>query len=548
MALFEVNDLSVSFGARGMRTPVVNGVSFAVDAGQTLAVVGESGSGKSVSLLAATGLLGPRAQVSGSVRFEGSEILHLPAAQLRALRGARIGYVSQDPSSNLHPLKRVGAQIAEAIRVHRPMRGRALRERAVELLGEVGIRDAWRHVDDYPWQLSGGMRQRVMIAMAIAMNPALVIADEPTTALDVTVQASIMRLLRQLQDRHGTALVFVSHDLALVSDIAQRIVVMQRGGIVEAGDAEQVYRQPAHPYTRELLAASLPVGAPPPKPNVEAPVQARPLLRVEAISRKRVSRTGWRTHERTVLDEISFDLHEGEILGLVGESGSGKSTMGRIVAGFDRPDSGRVRLDGKTYVEAGRGSPHLDAAMRRSIQMVFQDPYGSLNPRQRVATILAEPFVNQRPPQAGSIDDAVALLAQRVGLSADLLNRFPAQLSGGQRQRVAIARAVALQPRVVVADEPVSALDLTTQRHIVALLRTLSDTLRVSFLFISHDLAVVSELCDRVLVLEGGQIVEAGPPDEVLARPQHAFTRRLVQSIPGRGRLFQSDLLEVDYV
>jgi peptide/nickel transport system ATP-binding protein len=553
MALFEVSDLRVSFatqGAHGAHAQVVNGVSFAAEAGRTLAVVGESGSGKSVSLLAALGLLPAGAEVTGSVRFEGREILHLPGAKLRALRGARIGYVSQDPGSNLHPLKRVGEQIAEAIRVHRPIRGRALRERAIGLLEEVGIRDPERRVDDYPWQLSGGMRQRVMIAMAIALDPALVIADEPTTALDATVQASIVRLLRQLQERHGTALVFVSHDLALVSEIADRIVVMRHGAVVEHGDAREVYRSPVHAYTRELLAAALPVAEPARAPAAVsgAAASGEPLLRVEALERRRTSRAGWRSHVRIVLHDVSFDLQDGEILGLVGESGSGKSTIGRIVAGFDRPDGGRVRLAGHNYAEPGRGAPRLDAATRRAIQMVFQDPYGSLNPRQRVATILAEPFVNQGELPAARIRDAVAALAQRVGLATGLLDRYPAQLSGGQRQRVAIARAVALQPRVVVADEPVSALDLTTQRHIVALLRSLRETLRVSFLFISHDLAVVGELCDRVIVLEGGHIVETGPAAEVLARPQHPYTQRLVASIPGRGRILSSHLEEVDHV
>lgn len=549
MALLEISNLGVSFDTQGGHAQVVNSISFTAEAARTLAVVGESGSGKSVSLLSALGLLPASASVTGSVRFEGREILNLPAAKLRALRGARIGYVSQDPGSNLHPLKRIGEQIAEAIRVHRPMRGRALRERVISLLDEVDIRDPQLRVDDYPWQLSGGMRQRVMIAMAIALDPALVIADEPTTALDATVQASIVRLLRRLQDTHGTALVFVSHDLALVSDIAHRIVVMRHGTVVEQGDASELYRAPAHAYTRELLAAARPAvaathAADSPAGRNAAPVVAAEtdtepgtaLLRVADLSRRRTSRVGWRAHTRTVLDGVSFDLREGEILGLVGESGSGKSTIGRIVAGFDRPDGGSVQLAGHTYAAPGRGAPKLDVATRQQIQMVFQDPYGSLNPRQRVRRILAEPFINQGDLSAPQIVAAVDALAPRVGIATELLDRYPAQLSGGQRQRVAIARAVALQPRVVVADEPVSALDLTTQRHIVALLRSLRDTLRVSFLFISHDLAVVGELCDRVLVLEGGRIVEAGSATEVLAHPQHPYTQRLVASIPGRGQ------------
>jgi peptide/nickel transport system ATP-binding protein len=535
MAAFEVRDLVVSFGAGARRSEVVHGVSFAVDAGRTLAIVGESGSGKSVALLAATGLLPPGASVQGSVLCEQREILGLSASRLRALRGAGIGYVFQDPSSNLHPLKTVGRQIAEAISVHLRMGKAALRARVIELLEEVGIKEAARRVHDYPHQFSGGMRQRVMIAIAIAMNPAVIIADEPTTALDVTVQASILRLLKRLQQRHGTALVFVSHDLAVVSDIADEIAVMRHGVVVESGPAAQVQNAPVHVYTRELLAASrhgpAPVSLTPQQVSTLAP-----LLVVDGITRS-FRQSGWfAKRSAAILHDVSFELHEGEILGLVGESGSGKSTIGRIVAALDRPDSGSVTLANQRYAVPGTGPLKMSPSLRSAIQVIFQDPYGTLNPRQRVRTILSEPFINNTRLGADEIAQRVAELIQRVALPAELLDRFPAHLSGGQRQRVAIGRAIALQPRVVVADEPVSALDSSTQRKIVELLRSIRATERVSFLFISHDLGVVSELCDRVLVLEGGRVVEAGPARSVLANPQHPYTKKLVAAIPGRLR------------
>ncbi len=535
MTAFEVRDLVVSFGAGARRSEVVRGISFSVDAGRTLAIVGESGSGKSVALLAATGLLPPGATVTGSVVCQQREILGLPAGRLRALRGAGMGYVFQDPSSNLHPLKTVGRQIAEAISVHQRMPKAALRARVIELLDEVGIKDPARRVHDYPHQFSGGMRQRVMIAIAIAMNPAVIIADEPTTALDVTVQASILRLLKRLQQRHGTALVFVTHDLAVVSEIADDITVMRHGVVVESGPAEQVQNAPAHVYTRELLAASR--HAPAPASSALQPVStAAPLLVVDRITRS-FRQPGWfAKRSAPVLHDVSFDLHEGEILGLVGESGSGKSTIGRIVAALDRPDSGSVTLGAQRYAVPGTGPLKLSPGLRAAVQVIFQDPYGTLNPRQRVRTILSEPFINNTRLGASEIAERVAELMQRVALPAELLDRFPAHLSGGQRQRVAIGRAMALQPRVVVADEPVSALDSSTQRKIVELLRSIRATERVSFLFISHDLGVVGELCDRVLVLEAGRVVEAGPAASVLANPQHPYTRKLVASIPGRTR------------
>ncbi|WP_344979270.1 ABC transporter ATP-binding protein [Streptosporangium fragile] len=566
-----MENLSVTFRDRHRAFTAVRDVSFAVEPGRTLAIVGESGSGKSVSLLASTGLLPARATVRGSALYRGTDLTTLKPGQLRAIRGRHIGFVFQDPLSNLHPLKTIGSQIAEAITAHERVGRRPLRRRVLDLLGEVGIKDPERRIDDYPNHFSGGMRQRVMIAMAVALNPGLIIADEPTTALDVTVQASILKLLRRLQAAHGTALIFVSHDLGVVSDIADDVVVMRGGEAVETAPASRIYTAPRHEYTRTLLGAARhgpagdgvagdgvagdgvagdepadtagngadPAAGPAASPSAgpaEGPVaDPGPLLTVSAVHMS--YRRRGRKDSFTALADVSFDVGEREIVGLVGESGSGKSTVGRIIAGLIRPTAGSVSLRGAVYNEAGGGPARLDASLRPAIQVVFQDPYGSLNPRRRIAATLAEPFVVNTELPAAQIRARVEALAQRVELPPSVLDRFPSQLSGGQRQRVAIARAVALGPSVVVADEPVSALDITTQAQIVALLRRLRAELGVSFLFISHDLGVVADLCERVVVLKDGRVVEEGSTRQVFTGPRHPYTRTLLASIPGRGRL-----------
>ncbi|GLX10193.1 ABC transporter ATP-binding protein [Microbispora sp. NBRC 16548] len=536
MALFSVENLRVTFGRRGRTTTAVRGVSFAVEPGRTLALVGESGSGKSVSLLGATGLLPSRAEVRGSALFRGADLTRLSPARLRAIRGRHIGFVFQDPLSNLHPLKTIGAQIGEAVTAHERVGRAALRRRVLDLLGEVGIKDPGRRIDDHPHQFSGGMRQRAMIAMAIALNPELIIADEPTTALDVTVQASILRLLRRLQEAHGTALIFVSHDLAVVSDIADDVVVMRDGEVVEAAPATGLYAAPRHAYTRALLGAArhgraLVRSPEPPEPERSEPrAESTPLLRASALHMS--YRRPGRKESFTALTDVSFDLREREIVGLVGESGSGKSTIGRIVAGLARPTAGSVSLRGEVY--NAPGDVRLPKSLRPAVQVVFQDPYGSLNPRRTVAATLAEPFVVNTDLPAAEIRARVEALVARVELPQSVLHRLPAQLSGGQRQRVAIARAVALEPSVVVADEPVSALDITTQTQIVALLRRLRAELGTSFLFISHDLGVVADLCERVVVLNQGRVVEQGPVHRVFDDPRDPYTRELLDSIPGR--------------
>jgi len=530
VSIFSVADLRVAFGA----SEVVHGVSFAVEPGRTLAIVGESGSGKSVSLLGATGLLPVGTSVRGSVVHKGDEILGLATRDLRRRRGADIGFIFQDPLSNLHPLKTIGRQIAEAITAHRKPGRRELRERVLDLLADVGIPNPSARVSDYPRHFSGGMRQRAMIAAAIALNPGLIIADEPTTALDVTVQASILDLLKRIQQEHGTAMIFVSHDLAVVSDVADDVLVMRAGHVVEQAPAAVIYKAPRQAYTKELLGAAR-LGNLATRP-AEPPAPARPtLLSVSGIWRSFAgrARAGGELF-RPVLRNVTFDIRENEIVGLVGESGSGKSTIGRLIAGLDQPDEGRIALGERVYSRPGRGGNDIDRQLRSDIQVVFQDPYASLNPRRRIRAILAEPFFVGTRLDAVAIRRRVRELVRDVELPEDVLDRFPAQLSGGQRQRVAIARAVALEPSLIVADEPVSALDITTQAKIVRLLQNLRRQRNLSLLFISHDLGIVSELCDRVIVLEKGVVVESGETARVFGAPRHPYTTRLIDALPGK--------------
>jgi len=528
--VFSVDDLKISFGS----TEVVHGVSFSVEPGKTLAIVGESGSGKSASLLGATGLLPPTATIGGSAFHNGQELLSLSARQLRKKRGAEIGFIFQDPLSNLHPLKSIGRQIAESVSAHVKLGRKEMRDRVLALLNDVGIADPASRLNDYPRHFSGGMRQRVMIAMAMAHDPGLIIADEPTTALDVTVQSAILDLMKRIQESHGTALIFVSHDLAVVSDIADDVLVMKNGRTQEYAPAGKIFTAPCHAYTRELLNASHFRRM---RGRVkEAVVKSAPLFDMRDVSFSVNARASFRSERKTILNDVSFGVHENEILGLVGESGSGKSTIGRLVAGLERPDKGELRLRDTVYSQAGKGKLTLSNELRRSIQVVFQDPYASLNPRRSIGSSLAEPFRIAGHFDQQTIRKRVLQLLDQVELPQSMTSRYPAQLSGGQRQRVAIARAIALEPSLVVADEPVSALDITTQAKIISLIRSLRDELNVSFLFISHDLGVVSELCDRVLVLQKGEIVESGPVSRVLVNPSHAYTNRLVASIPGNLR------------
>ena len=518
--LLHVADLRVSFGAN----EAVAGVSFALAKGETLALVGESGSGKSVTALSVLQLLPPAARQRGSIRFQGEELSGAGDETLRAIRGDRIAMIFQEPMTSLNPLHTIERQIGEAITLHRPLAPAAAREQTVALLRLVGLQDPERRLGAYPHELSGGQRQRVMIAMALANEPDVLIADEPTTAVDVTIQAQLLALLGDLQRRLGMAMLFITHDLSIVRAIADRVAVMQRGRIVESGPVADVFAAPQHPYTRLLLAAQ-PSGAPAP-----VPADARPLLRCEDLRVWFPIRAG--VLRRTVdhvkaVDGVSLTLAEAETLGVVGESGSGKSTLGfallRLV-----DSRGVIALDGQDI--AGLRGAAL-RPLRRTAQIVFQDPYGSLSPRLSVGQILEEGLlVHGLGATAAEREARVVAALREVDLDPEARHRYPHEFSGGQRQRIAIARALILEPRLVVLDEPTSALDVSIQAQIVELLRTLQARHRIAYLFISHDLRVIRAMSHRILVLKDGVVVEQGPAAEVLASPQAEYTRALLQA------------------
>ncbi|WP_214103059.1 dipeptide ABC transporter ATP-binding protein [Acrocarpospora catenulata] len=514
----EVADLHVSFGP----VAAVRGVSLAVHPGECVALVGESGSGKSVTARTLLGLTGEQAEVSATrLRIEGLDASGFSERQWRSVRGRRIGFVLQDALVSLDSLRPVGKEIAETLRLHRAVPRDAVRGRVLELLTEVGVPEPERRARQYPHELSGGLRQRALIASAIACHPRLLIADEPTTALDVTVQAQILRLLGE-RKRAGTALLLISHDLAVVAELADRILVMKDGVVVESGPAQRVLREPEHPYTRGLLAA-IPTAAA--KGARLSDPAAPPLRRApagEVVIEARDLARSFRGHR--AVDGVSFELRAGETLGIVGESGSGKTTTARLVLGLLAPDRGSVAIDGQPW--AGL-TPRRRRELRRHIQVVYQDPLSSFDPRFTVRRILAEALdVGGRPR-----GEAVRLLEQ-VGLDAGVLDRRPLRLSGGQRQRVAIARALAPRPRVIVCDEPVSALDVSIQAQVLDLLAELQAELGVAYLFISHHLGVVQHVSDRVLVMKDGRVVESGDVHQVLTAPTAAYTRELLAAVP----------------
>ncbi len=521
--LLSVRDLQVGFGA----TEVVHGVSFDLAAGETLAVVGESGSGKSVTALSINRLVdfGGGRVTGGRIAFRAADgrVIDLAAAPervLRRVRGAEIGMIFQEPMTSLNPVQTVGAQIAEAFRLHRGLEGAAARAAARRMLDRMRIPDAQRRLGAYPHQLSGGMRQRVMMAIALACGPRLLIADEPTTALDVTVQAQILALLAELRREMGLALVFITHDIGLVAGIADRILVMQQGRAVEQGAFADVLARPQHPYTRHLLQAvpHFTHGRAVRPPAAAAP----PILAVAGLAVRFPVRGGLlrrRAGAVHAVDGVDLELRRGETLAIVGESGSGKSTLARAVLGLVRPTRGDIRVAAA-------------ARRRKPVQMVFQDPFGSLNPRLRVESLLAEPAVAAGRAIDAALRDRMGRLLQRVGLPPDCLGRYPHQFSGGQRQRLCIARALMLDPEVVVLDEAVSALDVSIQAQVLALLVDLQRELELAYLFISHDMAVVERIAHRVAVMYAGQVVEVGDAAAVLARPAHSYTRRLIAAVP----------------
>lgn len=522
--LLEVSNLAVSFRMEGRIVEAVRGVSFSLDRGEILALVGESGSGKTVTALSILQLLPyPRAfHPSGSIRLLGREMVGADEATLRAIRGNRVGMVFQEPMTSLNPLHTVEQQVSEVLILHRRMSRQQARERVVELLRLVGIDDAERRLASYPHQLSGGQRQRVMIAMALANEPDLLIADEPTTALDVTVQAQILRLIRDLQRRLGMAVLLITHDLGIVRKMADRVCVMTQGEIVEQGPVSRMFEAPQHPYTRHLLAAE-PRGRPP-AVRAEAPVvmEARDLKVHFPIQRGFLRRTvGW----IRAVDGVSLAVREGETVGVVGESGSGKTTLGLALLRL-LPSDGAIRFAG-TDIQGW--SWKQMRPLRRQMQIVFQDPYGSLSPRLTIGEIVEEGLLVHRLVRSPEERrERVARILEEVGLDPEMMDRYPHEFSGGQRQRISIARAMVLEPRFVVLDEPTSALDVSVQAQIVELLRSLQERHRLAYLFISHDLRVVRALAHQVIVMKEGRVVEQGPAAEIFERPQAAYTRALL--------------------
>ena len=506
---------------------LIEDVSLLVRPRELLAVVGESGSGKSITMQSVLGLLPqPMAVTAGRALFEGQDLLTLPQPALRSLRGNRIGMIFQEPMSALHPLLPAGEQIAETLSVHRGASRAAARAEAIRLLDQVRIPQAAERARLYPHQLSGGMRQRVMIAAAIACKPSLLIADEPTTALDATVQAEIMRLLAELQREVGCAVVLITHDMGLVRDLADRVVVMRRGRVLEHGPREEVLQRPRTAYTRTLIAASLPV------PARSEPVAAAtpPLLGVEELTVSFPVGSGLLARRRRqrlfAVDGVSFALQPGETLALVGESGSGKTTLARAILGLNAIDEGRVSIDGQPVREG--------AGACGRIQLVFQDPQAALDPRFRAWASVVEPLALAGKASRAQLRARAEALFADVGLGAEHLDRFPHELSGGQRQRLGIARALSVEPRLLIADEAVAALDAATRLQVLDLLAALQRRTRIGILFITHDLGVVSRLAHRVAVMRCGRLLEIGRTAEVLDRPLHPYTDSLLAAVPGR--------------
>ncbi|MGV2129875.1 dipeptide ABC transporter ATP-binding protein [Agrobacterium vitis] len=552
-----VDDLTVSFATSEGRVQAVRNISFAVGRGETLAIVGESGSGKSVTSLALMRLIehgGGRID-SGAMLFRPSndKVLDLAKADtptMRSIRGADIAMIFQEPMTSLNPVFTAGEQIAESIRLHQKMNEASAKAEALRMLDLVRIPEAKHVFGRYPHQLSGGMRQRVMIAMALACRPSLLIADEPTTALDVTVQAQILQLIRQLQDDMNMGVLFITHDMGVVAEIADRVLVMRQGEKVEHGASKDVFERPNHPYTQALLAA-VPrlgamagtdgprafdlVGADSTQTHAEQPparFDLPPILKVsDLVTRFDVRRGLFNRVDRSVhaVEKVSFDLHAGETLALVGESGCGKSTTGRSLLRLVNSQSGSVEFDGRNVLDLPASELR---GLRRSIQLVFQDPFASLDPRLTVGFSIMEPLLIHGIAKGEEARQRVAWLLERVGLSAAHSERYPHEFSGGQRQRIAIARALALNPKVVVADESVSALDVSIQAQIVNLLLELQRDLGISYLFISHDMAVVERVSHRVAVMYLGQIIEIGPRRAIFENPQHPYTKKLMAAVP----------------
>jgi peptide/nickel transport system ATP-binding protein len=546
--LLDLHGVEVTFDS----VPAVRSVSYSVAAGEVVAVVGESGSGKTVTAMSLLGLLPSNARVSGRALLSGRDLYTMTPAELRAVRGGEVGMVFQEPMSALNPVFTVGDQLVEAILVHNRLSKEDARKRALELLDLVGLPSPSQRFRSYPHELSGGQLQRIVIAMAVANEPKLLIADEPTTALDVTVQAEILELLRDLRSRLDTAILLITHDMGVVADLADRVVVMYDGRVVEQGPVASIFAAPAEKYTQELLGSVISLGSTstagveraltsdlvvreghlaaadhPARESVPDVPADQPVLRISNLSVVYGGR--FRSLAVRAADQVSLHVEPGEVLGLVGESGSGKSTVAGAVTGLVKATGGQILVDG-TDVARVRG--RAAKALRRRIGVVFQDPLSSLNPRATVGDSVAEPILLHKVLRGPSVDNRVAELLESVQLSASLRTRYPHELSGGQRQRVCIARALALQPDLLVADEPTSALDVSVQAKVLDLFRDLQEEHQFACLFISHDLAVIEQLAGRVAVMHRGHVVEQGPTKAVLAEPLHPYTQRLLAAAP----------------
>ncbi|HVA39301.1 MAG TPA: ABC transporter ATP-binding protein [Candidatus Binataceae bacterium] len=521
--LLSIEDLSIRLPRGADRGFAVEGVTLALSGNETLCLVGESGSGKSVTAAAILRLLPPSlVATAGRIMFEGEDLLRQPASVMRRVRGGQIGMIFQDPMTALNPLHRIGDQIAEMLRIHKRLSHRATRDRVIELLEQMRLPDAAAAARAYPHELSGGQRQRAMIAMALALEPRLLIADEPTTALDVTTQAQILALIREIQQRTRMGVLFITHDFGVVAEIATRIAVMRNGAIVEQGPAEAILDRAEHDYTRALIAAVPALRPPPTRIDAQAPT----VLSVVGLDK--TYRRGGRI--TAALNDVSLSLRRGFTLGIVGESGSGKSTLARCIVRLLAPDSGSIELGGRDILGLTRRQWRAEAAR---MQMVFQDPYTSLNPRRRVGDLVAQGPMLHGVPAATARRRARELFAL-VGLDPAACDRYPHEFSGGQRQRIALARAIALDPEILVADEPVSALDVSVQAQVLALLARLREQLGLSIIFITHDLRVAAQICEHVAIMQNGAIVEEGAASVVLTQPTHPYSRALLAAVPGR--------------
>ena len=527
--VLSVQGLTVSVRTQAGDRPLAENLSFTLRRGETLAIAGESGSGKSITSLAIMGLLPPPAVriTGGSVRLGDTDLTKLPEAQMRSLRGARIAMIFQEPMTSLNPVLTVGAQLIEAIRAHTDASRAEARKQALAALHAVRLSQPEQRLKQYPHELSGGMRQRVMIAMALALRPEVLIADEPTTALDVTVQREVLDLLRDLQREFGTAIILITHDMGVVAEMADRVIVMKAGKAVEEASTRQIFASPQMPYTQDLLAAVPRMGKGKPRPETPTDTVASLNDVVVRFPLKGgiLGRTIAQVH---AVEHVSFDIRRGETFALVGESGCGKSTIAKAIVGI-APHQGRIEIAGQSFAD-------LDAsgqkALRRRVQIVFQDPMAALDPRMTVGALIAEPLLIHGIGTAAEQRARASELMQRVGLTTDQLDRYPHEFSGGQRQRICIARALALQPDLIIADESVSALDVSVQARVLDLLQALQREFGIAFLFISHDMAVVENISDRVAVMYLGQIVETGTRAQVFGNPQHPYTRRLIDAVP----------------